>query len=181
MNVCEIDGVYKFNSVKKLDNRGFFQNFHLSEKVIDDFDISWKQINFSHNALKGTVRGLHVQIPPFEEWKLVRCIRGSILDILLDCRRGSSSFGKLAKLTLSQSEDSILVPPGVAHGYQVLEDNSDLIYLHSSGYSQEHSKGIDIRDPELGIRLPMEVSTISLSDRNLPSFRQFLGENDDLS
>jgi dTDP-4-dehydrorhamnose 3,5-epimerase len=152
------------------DSRGFLSRIFCKD---DLYKAGWKepiyQINHTLTAKKGTVRGMHFQYPPFSEKKLVSCIKGKILDIAVDLRSGSSSFLKWHAEVLSQDNlSSLLIPAGFAHGFQALEDKSELIYLHSQKYEPSSEDGLRYNDPTLNIEWPLEISDCSVRDRNYP-------------
>jgi dTDP-4-dehydrorhamnose 3,5-epimerase len=117
---------------------------------------------------------MHFQHPPFQESKLIRCIAGSVLDVIVDLRQGSPTFLKSERLLLSQKNmHSVLVPPGFAHGFQTLEDNTELLYLHSAFYEPSSEGGLHYKDPLLAIDWPLAVSSISVRDQQ----HSFISEN----
>jgi dTDP-4-dehydrorhamnose 3,5-epimerase len=131
-------------------------------------------VNLSSNKIAGTVRGLHYQIDPFLESKLISCTKGSVFDVLLDLRPNSKTYLKYAFFSLKPDSGSLLVPPQVAHGFQTLEDDTTLLYIHSNEYSPDNSRGINSLDPQLGISWPLPISAISEADRNLPFISEAL-------
>ena len=150
------------------DNRGSFSNLYSTDnKSFLNKYITIKQINISHNTKIGTVRGLHFQTPPFIEEKIVTCLKGSIFDVVVDLRKESKNFLKWQSITLSEKDDfSIYIPRGFAHGFQTLELNSNLLYLHSEDYVYQADSGINPLDPILKINWPVEISEISDKDFN---------------
>ena len=165
-----LEGCRIIKNLKHLDNRGAFKKIL---PIVDEIELSnfpICQVNMSTNTLAGTIRGLHYQVEPFLESKLISCIKGSVLDVLLDMRPTSKTYGKFAYYNLTPDSGSLLVPPLVAHGFQSLEDETTLLYLHSTDYSLNNSQGVNPLDPVLGITWPLPISSISESDRNLPSF-----------
>ena len=155
------------------DERGFFYESFNQQKFNEAIgqDILFVQDNHSKSS-KGVLRGLHYQEEPFLESKLISCIKGSVVDVLLDMRPTSETYGKYASYRLTPGSGSLLVPPLVAHGFQTLEDETTLLYLHSNGYSPDYSQGVNPLDPGIGISWPLPISSISESDRNLPSFSE---------
>lgn len=142
-----------FTPKRIADERGFFvetYNRALMEPMTGPMD--WVQDNHSRSNPKGTVRGLHFQIPPFAQDKLVRCILGSILDVAVDIRHGSPTFGQhvAAKLT-AEGGEQIFVPKGFAHGFVTLEDGCEITYKVTNYYSAAHDRGIRWNDPALRI------------------------------
>ena len=154
------------------DERGFFarsfcryefENHGLNPNVI--------QCNVSFNAKRGTMRGMHYQVKPFEEAKLVRCTMGSIYDVIIDLRSDSPSFKDFIGLELSAHNRSALyIPEGFAHGFLTLEDNTEVFYQMSEFYNPDASRGFRYNDPMFGISWPQEVQVISDRDRTYPDF-----------
>jgi len=129
------------------------------------------QCNISYNRMKGTLRGMHFQAPPFEEDKLVRCTRGSIYDVIVDLRRNSKTFGRHTGVTLSAENRSMLhIPKGFAHGFLTLENDSEVYYQMSEFYAPKYARGYRWNDPAFGIEWPAEIRIISEKDRSYPDF-----------
>ncbi len=150
------------------DHRGFFSETH-NEKALQErgIDIDFVQDNHSLSAEKGTVRGLHFQIPPFGQDKLVRVVRGAIFDVAVDLRRSSPTFGQHVSAVVSADEwNQILVPIGFAHGFMTIEADTEVIYKVSNYYAPAHDRGILWNDPELGIDWPLDESEAVLSDKD---------------
>jgi dTDP-4-dehydrorhamnose 3,5-epimerase len=127
------------------------------------------QINWVENAAKGTVRGLHYQVQPHAEAKLLWCMAGEIHDVVVDVRCGSPSFLKHVAITLSAANgDGILIPEGFAHGYQCLSDDVKLLYCHSATYAPDCERGLHPLDPQLGLAWPQMVKNLSTRDQNHP-------------
>jgi dTDP-4-dehydrorhamnose 3,5-epimerase len=136
-----------------------------------------EQINHSRTATVGAVRGMHLQYPPHAEMKLVRCIRGRVWDVAVDLRAGSTTFMRWHAEELAPDNARMLViPEGCAHGFQVLEQDSELLYLHTTCYAPEAEGGVSCHDPRLGITWPLPVLGLSPRDSNFaPLARDFLG------
>ena len=135
------------------------------------------QDNHSLSAEKGVVRGLHFQVPPFAQDKLVRVVRGSVFDAAVDLRRGSPTYGKHVSVVLSAEEwNQILVPIGFAHGLMTLEPDTEVIYKVSNYYSAEHDKGLLWNDPALGIEWPVaeDEAILSAKDKVQPRLADLL-------
>ena len=154
------------------DARGSFsETWNARRFAAMGIDAAFVQDNEVHNRRKGTVRGLHYQIPPIAQGKLLRVTRGAVFDAVVDIRRGSPRFGRRAESTLSaENRRQIWIPPGFAHGYCTLEDDTELQYKVTENYSPEHERGITWNDPEIAIAWPVAVHDAVLSDRdsNLP-------------
>lgn len=127
------------------------------------------QINHSLTRQKGAIRGMHFQRPPMAEVKMVKCLRGSVFDVIIDLRKGSPTFLKCHGETLSSENMKMMyIPEGFAHGFQTLEENCELLYLHTEFYSPEHEGGVRYNDPMINISWPLEVKDISERDKELP-------------
>lgn len=127
------------------------------------------QANMQFSPRKGTVRGLHLQVAPALEAKLVRCTRGAIFDVVVDVRPASPSFGTWCSTELTAENGRMLyVPEHCAHGFQCIEDNSEAMYLTSAFYAPESCRGVRFDDPAVGIRWPLPVTAISKQDRGWP-------------
>jgi dTDP-4-dehydrorhamnose 3,5-epimerase len=154
------------------DERGFFaRTFCQAEFEVHGLNVRTAQCNVSFNKRKGTLRGMHFQDGPFSEAKLVRCTAGSIYDVIIDLRPSSPTFKMHAALELSaQNRRMIYVPEGFAHGFQTLEDNSEVFYQMSEFYAPEQARGVRWDDPAFGIVWPVDNRTIADRDRNYPNF-----------
>jgi dTDP-4-dehydrorhamnose 3,5-epimerase len=131
------------------------------------------QANFTRTALRGTVRGLHLQSPPFGEDKLVSCMRGKVWDVAVDVREGSPTFLKWhAEVLDGDGHRSMLVPKGFAHGFQALTDDCELLYFCTAAHEPSAELGLDALDPDLGIAWPETVSLRSARDMAHPPVRQ---------
>lgn len=150
------------------DDRGFFTRAFCAREFAeaglpDDF----VQANHSGSQARGTLRGLHYQVAPYEEAKLVRCVRGSVFDVVLDIRMGSSSYGEWYGAELSaDNKEMLLVPQGCAHGYLTLEDDSEVYYQVSGYYEASAERGIRWDDPAFNIQWPI-TENLTLSDKDM--------------
>lgn len=163
-----IAGLYIIDSEKFGDERGHFRRLYCKNEQDEQTEIPWQpvQINHSFTAKAGTVRGMHYQAHPALEAKMVRCLKGKILDVAVDLREGSPTFLQHETVELSgENGRAFLIPAGCAHGFQSLEDNCDMIYLHSAPYAKEHEGGLLYDDTRLGIDWPLPVSIISKRDQ----------------
>jgi|SRR5271156_2282185 len=168
----DIADIKLLKPVRHVDSRGFFSEV-FKEIVLREHGIAvhFVQDNHSLSTTKGIVRGLHFQIPPFAQAKLLRVTAGAIFDVAVDIRRGSPSFGRHVAAVLSASDgNQIFVPEGFAHGYCTLEPNTEVIYKVSAYYSPEHDCGLLWSDPALGIAWPTsgEEALVSDKDRTHP-------------
>ncbi len=150
------------------DARGFIsETFNRRDLATVGIEFDGVQDNQSFSQRKGTVRGLHFQLPPFAQAKLVRVTRGSIFDVAVDIRRGSPTFGRHASLVLN-AEDSgqMFIPKGFAHGFCTLEPDTEVLYKVDNFYSAQHEGGIRWNDPALAIHWPISASEALVSDRD---------------
>ena len=163
-----LKGCYVIRTTPFIDHRGAFARFFCSDELkelIGNRQIV--NINLSLTAKKGGIRGMHFQHPPMAEMKFVRCIRGSVYDVIVDIRKNSPTFLKWYGLELTVDNMKMLcVPEGFAHGFQVLEDSSELLYLHTQFYSKEYESALNYADPALSINWPLEPCVISEKDIN---------------
>jgi len=138
-------------------------------------NMKWVQENHSRSEKKGIIRGLHFQIEPFSETKLVRCIRGGIFDVAVDIRKDSQTFGKCIGIELSEDNKKMLyIPRGFAHGFCTLTDVSEVIYKVDNLYSQEHEGGLMWNDPDLKIFWPVEHPILSEKDQKNLTLKEFI-------
>jgi len=167
-----IHGVFELLVQPFADHRGAFLNAFRRQELA--FMGSWgnrgiAQVNLSRTDGVGTIRGLHLQADPHSEAKLVRCLRGRVWDVAIDLRRGSSSYSLWHAVELSPDRgNALLIPEGCAHGFQVLEPGSELLYLHSGAWVPEAESGVRFNDPQLGIHWPLPPKGLSERDLALP-------------
>lgn len=125
------------------------------------------QLNHSYNTHKGTIRGMHFQLPPHQEIKLIRCVRGSVMDVIVDLRKDSPTFLQHISVELSaENKKMIYMPENFAHGFQTLEENSELIYHHTEFYTPEADTGLRYDDPALKINWPLPPVMVSAKDKS---------------
>jgi dTDP-4-dehydrorhamnose 3,5-epimerase len=152
------------------DERGSFSRFFCANelsKVLGGRKIA--QINHSHTLKQGALRGLHFQKAPFAEMKLVRCIRGEIFDVAVDLRKGSSTFLQWFSQVLSaENSKMMIIPEGFAHGFQAMQADAKILYLHTELYSPEYEFGLNFGDPKFKINWPLTVTEVSDRDQNHP-------------
>jgi len=167
-------GSFLIDLVPFEDERGFFSRLACVQEFKNaGLDERLVQVNNSYNRYKGTLRGLHYQVSPCQETKIVRCIRGSIWDVIVDLREESATFGKWFGHTLtSENRTMMYVPKGFAHGYISLEDDSEIFYFTSEGYSKENERGICWDDQTLAIKWPIPPLHISEKDLRGRPFNQ---------
>jgi dTDP-4-dehydrorhamnose 3,5-epimerase len=154
------------------DDRGFFSETYNLERFREaGIDLIFVQDNHSYSAAKGILRGLHYQLEPRAQDKLVRVIRGAILDVAVDIRRSSPTFGQWVSLEITAEKgNQILVPKGFAHGFLTIEPHTEVIYKVTDVYSPAHDRSIRFDDPSIGIAWPGSSDSFQLSekDRNAP-------------
>lgn len=172
-----LSGAYLIEIEPHADARGFFARTWCRREFGEQgLETEYVQASVSVNPIRGTLRGLHFQCTPHWEVKLVQCIRGAIYDVIVDLRPGSSTFRKWLGVTLSaESHDMLYVPIGFAHGFQTLENDTEVSYLVSTFYAPGAARGICHNDPTLGINWPTEVTHISETDLRLPSIDDVTG------
>jgi len=157
------------------DHRGYFsETYSKAGFSALGVNLEFVQDNHSLSVERGVVRGLHFQIPPFAQDKLIRVIRGSIFDVAVDLRRESATYGKhVARVISATNWNQFLVPIGFAHGFCTLEANTEVIYKVTNYYAQEHDRGLMWNDPDLKIAWPIAEGEAILSDkdRKQPRFR----------
>lgn len=168
----KLKGAYIVELEKREDNRGFFargwdgnllQQHGLIGSVV--------QQNIAFSKTKGTIRGLHYQKAPHQETKFIRCTRGSVFDVIVDLRPDSATFKQWLGVKLAMDDNIVLyVPKDFAHGFQSLEDNSEIMYLVSEVYTPASEAGVRYNDPSIEIKWPLPVSIISEKDMNWPNF-----------
>jgi dTDP-4-dehydrorhamnose 3,5-epimerase len=160
------------------DQRGFFsETYNRRTLARCGIELEFVQDNHSLSRPKGTIRGLHYQSPPFAQDKLVRVIRGSILDVAVDLRQGSPTYAKhVAAVISAKAWNQMLVPIGFAHGFCTLEADTEIIYKTTNYYSPEHDHGVLWKDPDLGIEWPVseETAVLSSKDRCLPRLSEIV-------
>ena len=167
-----INGVFELHAHSFADHRGAFLNAFRAQELA--FMSSWgdrglAQVNLSRTEAVGTVRGLHLQAPPHSEAKLVRCLRGRVWDVAVDLRPGSPTWGQWHAVELSPgAANALLIPEGCAHGFQVLEPGSELLYLHSGAWVPEAETGARFDASQLAIGWPLPPQGLSERDLALP-------------
>lgn len=167
-----LEGVLEIRPRRFSDDRGFFSETYNAEAfAAAGIDLVFVQDNHSFSVKKGVLRGLHYQLAPRAQDKLVRVTKGAILDVAVDIRRSSPDFGKWIALEVSAEKwNQILVPKGFAHGFVTLSDDTEVLYKVTDTYSPEHDRSIRFDDPDIGIEWPLPAETLVLSekDRNAP-------------
>lgn len=172
MNVVltDINGVVVVESEFRVDSRGSFGRLFCRQDMATILDCRHiVQMNLSRTVAVGTVRGLHFQRPPHAEMKLVRCLRGRVWDVAVDLRRDSTTFLRWhAEELTPENARMLVIPEGCAHGFQVLEPESELLYLHTAAYAADWEGGVTHDEPRLAIDWPLPVTQLSPRDAAFP-------------
>jgi len=170
-NETFLKGSYVIELEPFTDERGWFaRTFCKDEFSKIGHHKEWLQLNHSFTRQQGTIRGMHYQLPPFSEIKLIRCIAGAVYDVIIDLRNGSSTFLNYFGAELSSANKKMIyVPEGFAHGFQALTDDCELIYHHTAMYMQGVEAGIKYNEPLLNINWPLAVTMISARDSTHPA------------
>ncbi len=170
----DINGAFILTPEVSKDDRGTFSRL-FSAKEFESLGLvtNLDQCVISQNPKKGTLRGLHYQLPPFQEVKIVRCSRGAIFDVILDLREDSPSFRKcFAKELKEESPEMLYIPGGCAHGFISLLDNSEVFYQISGAYNPDYARGVPWNDSAFAIQWPMQPVLMSQKDRECPPYRE---------
>lgn len=172
IKALELQGAAEIVATPFEDDRGWFSRFFCQKEMMAlNEGRPIQQINVSSTVNCGTVRGLHYQNPPYAEDKIVRCIQGRVFDVMLDIRKDSATFGQWHSVILNAEEKNMVyIPKGFAHGFQTLEDNCQILYLHTEFHNGPSEGGIAYDSPGLNILWPLEVADLSERDKNLPKF-----------
>lgn len=165
-----IEGVAIIDLDKRSDDRGFFaRSFCREEFTEHGLDPMVEQCNISYNVKAGTLRGMHYQLPPATESKLIRCLHGSIVDVIVDLRVDSPTYLQHVMVELSaENRRSFYVPPMFGHGYQTLTDDAEVLYMVNQRYTPGSERGLRYDDPALGIEWPVPVTVVSDKDAGWP-------------
>jgi len=168
----KLKGAYIVDIKRREDDRGFFaRSWCRREFEAHGLNPQIAQCNISFSVRKGTLRGMHFQVKPFEEAKLVRCTVGSLCDVIVDLRPDSPTFKHhLSVILTAENRTMLFVPEGFAHGFLTLEDNTEVHYQISEFHAPDHGRGFRWNDPAFGIAWPADVKVISERDRNYPDF-----------
>jgi dTDP-4-dehydrorhamnose 3,5-epimerase len=164
------EGVWLIQGDRRADDRGYFvRTFCAAEFAAHGLPTVFPQCNTSFNAAAGTLRGLHWQADPFPEGKLVRCTAGAVFDVAVDLRPGSATHRQWVFAELSAANgDALYIPPGFAHGFQALQDGSELFYQMTESYRDGLARGLRWNDPALAIAWPLPDPILSARDAALP-------------
>jgi dTDP-4-dehydrorhamnose 3,5-epimerase len=165
-----LSGSYVIDLELLRDSRGWFaRTFCKKEFEEIGHTKEWVQLNHSYTVEQGALRGLHYQVPPFSEIKMVRCVAGSVFDVMVDLRKDSATFLQWFGIELSAANKKMMyIPEGFAHGFQTLQEHSELIYHHSEFYTPGAEKGLRFNDPKINIQWPAEQTAVSERDQQHP-------------
>lgn len=162
--------LYKIEKKPITDSRGFFSRFFCADEFKEiGFTQPIAQMNHTLTKQKGAVRGLHFQLPPYTETKIVTCIQGKVFDVAIDIRKDSPTFLQWhAEILSEDNQMSLYIPDGFAHGFQALTDDCELLYIHSCPHSSEHEGALNLLDEKLKIDWPLKITEISNRDQSHP-------------
>jgi dTDP-4-dehydrorhamnose 3,5-epimerase len=177
LTALPIAGAFVAQSAPRADTRGSFMRLFCGHELADAHGArEIVQINLSHTVEPGTVRGLHFQAAGAADGKWVRCLDGAVWDVIVDLRRDSATYLQWQAVDLSASNHrAVFIPEGCAHGFQCIERDSRLLYLHTAYYNPEAERGVAFNDARLAIQWPLAVTVMSDRDRALPTVDQALG------
>ena len=167
-----IQGAYIIDAAPFRDERGFFAlTWARDTFVARGLNADLAQCNLSYNYRKGTVRGMHWQAPPHAETKLVRCTRGGIYDVIVDVREGSATYLQSVGVELTaENRRALYIPEGCAHGFQTLEDATEVFYMITTQYTPDAARGMRWNDPNIHVDWPLDVTVIAERDAQYPDF-----------
>ena len=167
---CSIPGAYHVEIDPFEDERGLFARaWCRDEFAAHGLTASFVQANLAQSRRAGTLRGLHYQVAPHAEAKLVRCVRGAVYDVIVDLRPDSPAYRQWhAERLTAERRNALYAPPGCAHGYQTLVDDTELFYLVSAAYAPDAERGLRYDDPGLAIDWPLDVTVVSDKDQSWP-------------
>lgn len=171
-----LTGIYEITLIPNVDHRGRFTRIYDQQIYIDHgLNQNWVQENHSFSQKKGTIRGLHFQFPPYTETKLIRVNKGAILDVFVDLRRDSPTFGQWDSIELTEDNHKMIyIARGFAHGFCTLTDNCEVVYKVDNYYSPSYEGGIIWEDETLGIHWPVSTPIISNRDNKLLTLKEFM-------
>ena len=166
-HLTPMQGAYIIDPEPFRDERGSFERYYCRREFLQiGHDKDWVQLNHSVTDHKGTIRGMHFQVKPFSEIKLVKCIKGKVFDVIVDLRKESQTFLQWYGVELSEENHRMIyIPEGFAHGFQTLDGDCHLVYHHSEYYMPGSESGLRYNDPRLKIEWPLPVSVISERDK----------------
>lgn len=167
-----LEGAFLIELEKRTDDRGYFARVFCREEFRRaGLDLSIVQVNASQSVRRGTLRGMHYQVPPRAEAKVVSCTQGAVLDVIVDLRAGSSTYLQHFTVELNGVDrNAVYVPKGFAHGFLTLEANTCVLYFHDQYYAPDCERGIRYDDPALNVSWPLDPVVMSSKDRQHPAF-----------
>lgn len=173
---CKLKGVFEIKLERVGDERGYFMRFYDRQIFVDHgLQTVWEQESVSFNKEKNTLRGLHFQLPPYNETKIVRVAKGAILDVFVDLRKDSETYGKWDAIQLSvENDNAVYIPKGFAHGFKTLSENTLVEYKIDKNYNGESASGIRWNDADLAIEWNTENPIVSPRDIKLQFFAEFI-------
>jgi dTDP-4-dehydrorhamnose 3,5-epimerase len=166
----KLKGAYIIEPERLEDERGFFART-FCQKEFEDHELNPRlvQCSISYNKRKGTIRGMHYQIAPMVESKLVRCTKGAIYDVIIDLNPKSLTYCQWIAVELNnENRKMVYIPEGFAHGFQTLENDTEVFYQMSEFYTPEYARGVRWDDPAFGIVFPLKKNILSEKDKNFP-------------
>ena len=165
-----LSGAFRIELDRREDERGFFARLYCREEFArHGLATDWPQLNTSFTRMPGTIRGVRFQRAPVAESKIVRCLRGAVFDVMVDLRQGSPTYGQWTSLDLdSDNRCMAYIPKGLAHGFQTLAPDTELLYFHDTPYSPGHDAGVHYADAKLNIAWPLPIVGVSPRDEELP-------------
>lgn len=168
-----LEGAWLLKLTRHEDDRGFFARLWCTEEFENRQLVSrLNQCSLSYTRRKGTIRGMHYQAPPREEVKIVRCVRGAVYDVLLDLRPTSPTYLKwVAQHLTADNRLAFYIPKGVAHGFQTLTDDVEVLYFIDESYDAALARGVRWNDPAFGIEWPLEPTVMAERDRTYPDYK----------
>lgn len=166
INPLPLPGLLRIDTSPNVDQRGEFVRVSCSQELSDiSPDLRFSQVNLSTTSARGSVRGMHYQVGPAWEAKMIRCLRGRVFDVAVDLRAGSATFLQWHAVELDASVQSqVYIPEGFAHGFQTLTDDVQLLYFHTAPWQPECERRLNFRDPRLAIRWPLPATFVSEAD-----------------
>ncbi|MGH8640154.1 MAG: dTDP-4-dehydrorhamnose 3,5-epimerase [Burkholderiales bacterium] len=167
-----IEGAFIIEPERRTDERGFFARmFCVRELAERGLAGSIDQVNTAFSPRAGTLRGMHFQLPPHSEVKIVRCLRGALFDVAVDLRPDSATYKRWTGMTLNAESGTMLyIPAGCAHGYLTLTPDTELMYFTSMAYAPSAARGVRYNDPAFAIAWPAKVEVVSTADSSWPAF-----------
>ena len=172
-----LSGLYCIDTKPIIDERGYFERL-FCEEDFQKIGLKKKivQINHSFTKMKGSIRGMHFQYPPYCETKIIRCTKGSVFDVAVDIRKGSKTFLQWhGEILTAGNMKMLLIPEGFAHGFQSQTDECEMLYFHTNFYNVESEVRLYVKDPRIGIKWPLDITNLSEMDQNntihMESFR----------